>query len=248
MIPMMRPLLIALQFLTCLPLRLREAPQPAELGRSLLWYPLIGALIGSLLYGIDLVLGDAALLLRATLLLVVWVTITGALHLDGLADSADAWVGGHGDRERMLTIMKDPHVGPCAVVSLTLVLLLKFSALCAVLEHGQRIMLFLPPLLARCAMPALFASTPYVRPSGIGSAHAAHLPHRAAIVTVAVTLTGLLLIFGMPAVVGTATAVLVFILLRRLLLRRLGGTTGDTAGAMIEIIEVAVLSAAGLRG
>lgn len=243
---MPRTLLIALQFLTCVPVRLREAPRPAELGRSLLWYPLIGGLIGGLLYTIDVALSHAASLLRSVLVLAVWVMVTGALHLDGLADTADAWAGGQGDRKRMLTIMKDPHIGPSAVVVLILLLLLKLSALCALAHHGQRLTLFLAPLLARCAMPALFASTPYVRSAGIASAHAAHLPRLPAIAVVAATLTGVLLLFGTAGVVPSAAAIVVFVLLRQVLLQRLGGTTGDTAGATIEIIEAVVLTVTGL--
>jgi adenosylcobinamide-GDP ribazoletransferase len=71
-------------------------------------------------------------MLHAALLLTVWVLLSGGLHLDGLADSADAWLGGFGDRERTLTIMKDPRSGPIAVVVLVLVLLLKFCALAGV--------------------------------------------------------------------------------------------------------------------
>ncbi|MEK1940892.1 MAG: adenosylcobinamide-GDP ribazoletransferase, partial [Pseudomonas sp.] len=121
----MLPLLIAMQFLTSLPVRLPGMPSPEQLGRSLLWYPVVGLLIGLLLYGLDAVLNGAPVLLHAALILAAWVALSGALHLDGLADSADAWLGGFGDRERTLSIMKDPRSGPIAVVTLVLVLLLK---------------------------------------------------------------------------------------------------------------------------
>src|SRR5690606_7992123 len=120
------PLLIALQFLTNLPIRLPGMPAPEEQGRSLLWYPLVGLLIGLVLVCGGWLLDDSANLLVAALLLTLWVGMTGALHLDGLADTADAWLGGFGDCERTLTIMKDPRSGPIAVVVLVLLLLLKF--------------------------------------------------------------------------------------------------------------------------
>jgi adenosylcobinamide-GDP ribazoletransferase len=245
MIP--RPLLIALQFLTRLPVRLERGPEPAELGRSLLWYPLVGALLGLLLWALDAILARTSPTLRAGLVLACWELLTGALHLDGLADSVDAYIGGHGDRERMLAIMKDPHIGPGAVTAVVLVLLLKFAALCAILDGGRRTDLFLAPLLARAAIPALFASTPYVRSHGIASAHAAQLPRRGAAAVVIATLSGVLLLFGISSALAVLVTTLSFVLLRKWFMRSLGGTTGDTAGAMIEVIEASVLVLVGIR-
>ena len=108
----MTPLLIALQFLTRLPVRLPGMPEPQQIGRSLLFYPLVGLLLGLALLALEWVLGDTSTLLEAALLLAAWVALSGGLHLDGLADTADAWVGGYGDRERTLAIMKDPRSGP----------------------------------------------------------------------------------------------------------------------------------------
>jgi adenosylcobinamide-GDP ribazoletransferase len=243
----LRPFLIALQFLTRLPVRLGQAPEPLDLGRSLLWYPVVGLLLGGLLYGLDASLSATVPLpLRAGLLVAAWVLVTGALHLDGLADSADAWIGGRGERERMLVIMKDPRAGPAAVAAIVVVLLLKFAALEAI-PPGHRIDLLLPPLLARAAIPLLFACTPYVCANGIAAAHAEFVPPRSAITVVVASLGIALLTLGAVAAVAAAAAALCFGALRAWLVRRLGGTTGDTAGAMIELIEASVLVAIGLR-
>lgn len=104
----MLPFWIALQFLSSLPVRLPGMPAAEQMGRSLLFYPVVGLLFGVLLWAFDSLLAASPLLLHAALLLTLWVLLSGALHLDGLADSADAWLGGFGDRERTLTIMKDP--------------------------------------------------------------------------------------------------------------------------------------------
>lgn len=241
----LRPFLIALQFLSCLPVRLSPAPEPVETGRSLLWYPLVGLLLGAMLWGLGLLLAPVAPLLRAALLLGVWVLTTGALHIDGLGDTADAWVGSHGDRERMLAIMKDPYAGPMAVAAIVVVLLLKFAALETLLAYTDDGMhlghVVLAPLLARCAMPLLFATTPYVRAAGLGSAMTAHLPRRAALIVALLTALSVCLLYGMTGVIAVAGALVIFAGLRHALLRRLGGTTGDTAGAMIELIEAGVL-------
>jgi adenosylcobinamide-GDP ribazoletransferase len=152
----MLPLWIALQFLSSLPIRLPGMPAPQQLGRSLLFYPLVGLLFGVILWALNLLLSGAPLLLHAALLLTVWVLLSGALHLDGLADSADAWLGGFGDRERTLTIMKDPRSGPIAVVTLALVLLLKFTALVALIEQQQGLALIIVPLIGRAALLGCF--------------------------------------------------------------------------------------------
>lgn len=234
------PLLIALQFLTRLPIRLPGMPEPVDMGRSLLWYPLVGLLLGGLLLVLHLLLGSAPVLLHAALLLAAWVALSGGLHLDGLADTADAWVGGYGDRERTLEIMKDPRSGPIAVVLLVLVLLLKFAALVALLQAGQWAALLLAPWLGRSLLPLLFSTTAYVRAGGLGEALSQHLPRQRVPWLLAVN--GLaMLVLGWSALAAIVTALLVFYLLRRALVARLGGTTGDTAGALLELVECAVL-------
>ena len=235
--------LTALQFLTRLPVRLPGVPAAAVQGRSLLYYPLVGLLLGLLLL-IPAGLFGATPSVAAALVLAVWVVVTGGLHLDGLADSADAWIGGHGDRERSLAIMKDPASGPMGVAALVLVLLLKFAALEALLDSGNHGALVLAPMLGRAGALALFLSTPYVRPGGLGQALADHLPRREA--------GHVLVLAGLLAVILEGGTAFVMLLaagalgwgLRALMLRRLGGTTGDTAGVLIELVEAAALVAA----
>ena len=233
----MLPFWIALQFLSSLPVSLPGMPEPRELGRSLLFYPLVGLLFGLLLWLASLLLQGTPAPLHAALLLTVWVLLSGALHLDGLADSADAWLGGFGDRERTLQIMKDPRSGPIAVVTLVLVLLLKFCALWVLVEQGIGAQLLLAPLIGRAAMLGLFLCTPYVRPGGLGQALAEHLPRPAAGWVLLGTALFCLVLGGWVVVLALA----VFAWLRHLMCRRLGGTTGDTAGALLELLELAVI-------
>ncbi len=233
----MLPFWIALQFLSSLPVRLPGMPAPREIGRSLLCYPLVGLLFGLLLWLASHLLQGAPAPLHAALMLALWVLLSGALHLDGLADSADAWLGGFGDRERTLQIMKDPRSGPIAVVTLTLVLLLKFCALWVLVEQGTGAQLLLAPLIGRAAMLGLFLSTPYVRPGGLGQALAEHLPRAAAGWVLLACALFCLALGGWIVVLALA----VFAWLRQLMCRRLGGTTGDTAGALLELLELAVV-------
>ncbi|MEW8357411.1 MAG: adenosylcobinamide-GDP ribazoletransferase [Candidatus Thiodiazotropha sp.] len=243
---MLRPLLIALQFLTVLPVRIDGALDAKETGRSLLYYPIVGLLIGALLAAALWVLGDAPPLITAAVLLAPWVAVTGALHLDGLADSADAWVGGHGDRDKTLTIMKDPRSGPMAVVALILVLLIKFAALVQILSNGAWELVVVAPVLGRTALVLLFLTTPYVRHQGLGSVLASHLPRRGCVLAIAFTLVAVVVFFESKAWWLLAVFAGVFIVLRRLMLRRIEGATGDTAGALVEITETVVLLTAAL--
>jgi adenosylcobinamide-GDP ribazoletransferase len=232
---------LALQFLTRLPTPQTGEPGERQLGRAALYYPLIGAIIGVLLYSLAQLGAAQPPLLMAALLLLLWVGVTGALHLDGLADMADAWVGGHGDAERTLAIMKDPACGPMGVAAVVVLLLLKFVAIASLSPDGLGWLIF-SPILGRAVVLLLFLSTPYARSRGLGHPIAHHLPRLPAVL---VALTAILLpfaIFGwpMPVMILAAVAAVV-VLYRRALLRRLGGWTGDGAGALIEIIEAVVL-------
>ncbi|WP_277962319.1 adenosylcobinamide-GDP ribazoletransferase [Pseudomonas sp. RIT-To-2] len=237
----MLPFWIALQFLSSLPVRLAGMPPPQAMGRSLLCYPLVGLLFGGLLWALNLVLAGTPALLHAALLLAAWVLLSGGLHLDGLADSADAWLGGFGDRARTLEIMKDPRSGPIAVVTLVLVLLLKFCALLAVVDGGHAQVLLIAPLLGRASLLGLFLTTPYVRAGGLGQALADHLPRAAGRGVLLVSVAACWLLAGFKGLAMVAVAVLIGAWLRRQMCRRLGGTTGDTAGALLELLEMAVL-------
>jgi len=237
----MLPFWIALQFLSSLPVRLPGMPEPREMGRSLLCYPLVGVLFGLLLWLASHLLQGVAAPLHAALLLALWVLLSGALHLDGLADSADAWLGGFGDRERTLQIMKDPRSGPIAVVTLVLVLLLKFCALWVLVEQGAGALLMLAPVVGRAAMLGLFLGTPYVRKGGLGQALAEQLPRRSAGWVLLGSVSLCLLLGGWLALWSLLASLAVFCWLRRLMCQRLGGTTGDTAGAMLELLELTVV-------
>ncbi len=240
---MIKPFLVALQFLTCLPVYLKTQPNEKEIGHSLLYYPLVGLIIGLFLIALGWLFNHTPPLVTAALLITSWVLLTGALHLDGLADSADAWIGGMGDREKTLAIMKDPSCGPTGVVTLILILLLKFVALYSLIIVNEWIAILLASTLARTLIPLLFLTTPYVRSHGLGSPIATHQPRRLSIFII--TTIPLLILLFTDSIYSwiLIAAILTFVLLRHLMMRRLDGTTGDTAGALIEITEtVALLS------
>lgn len=236
----MTPFWIALQFLTVLPIELKRIPTAKQNGQSLLFYPLVGLLIGLILFGLSILLVKLPIILVAIIILVIWIWLTGGLHLDGLADTADAWVGGFGDRERTLKIMKDPSCGPIGVLSLVIVCLMKFSALYVLLEQRLSAFLILIPMLGRSVPLFLFLTTRYVRANGLGRSITDSIPKTVGWVVFVITLT-LLCMFELIGLVALISCLLLLVYLRFLFIKRIGGITGDTVGAAIELSETGLI-------
>lgn len=241
MITALRALSIAVAFLTVLPAPVVTPSSPREDGLSLACFPLVGLLLGGLLALLWLAAQSWPPLVAAAILLATWAVLTGALHLDGLADSADAWLGGIGDRERTLAIMQDPRCGTAAVVAVVIVLVLKFAALVTVVTHGDWAVLVAAPLLARAALVVLFVTTPYVRAGGIMHEKIRQASRGSVLLVAALATLPVVVLAGQATWVAAIAAAPVAWLLRRAMLSRLGGTTGDTGGALVEMVETAVL-------
>ncbi|MCW8885763.1 MAG: adenosylcobinamide-GDP ribazoletransferase [Motiliproteus sp.] len=241
----LQSLVLAFQFLTRIPMPDIGIAAAPVVGRSLLFYPLVGLVIGAALWLLQLLtnqLWPQQWELQAALILMLWCLLSGGLHLDGLADSADAWVGGMGDPERTLELMKDPRCGPMAVVIVVLLLLTKFAAIGVILSKQPALLLLAPPL-GRGSLLLLFLTTAYVRVQGIGAQLVEQMPRNGCWLALAVVLLLPLLVLGAQGLWVLLLPLVGFFGLRALMIRRLGGTTGDTAGAMVEIIEMLALLA-----
>ncbi len=238
---MLKSFFLAMQFLTRLPVPSSDDLPDEAHGRMVLFYPLVGLLIGSLLSLGYYLIGNTSNLLQAALLLMVWVAITGALHIDGLADLTDAWVGGHGDKARTLEILKDSRSGPMAVTVVVLLLLIKFAALESLLSSGVWSALLLVPLIGRAGLVASLLYLPYVRPEGLGAMQASHLPKDQARNILLASLLFCFLFWGWDTLLVLLAIIACFMLLRQSLIDRLGGLTGDAAGAICELLEVTAL-------
>lgn len=236
----MTPFFIALQFLTTFPVQLKQMPTKQQNGQSLLFYPVVGLLIGFILFALANLLHALPIILLSSVILVAWIWLTGGLHLDGLADTADAWVGGFGDPERTLAIMKDPSCGPIGVLSLIILCLIKWSALYVLLEKQLYSALILFPLLSRLAPLFLFLTTPYVREKGLGSAMAEYIPKTAAIIVFVLSLLTSVY-WGWAGIMSAIVMTASLLYLRHKFIQRIGGITGDTVGASIEICEAVSL-------
>jgi adenosylcobinamide-GDP ribazoletransferase len=225
----------AITFMTILPAPRGVAPS-GEIGRAAVWFPLVGLLIGLLLWGVQW--GANHLFdpwLAGVLVTTAWAVSTGALHLDGLADCCDGLLAPV-SRERRLEILRDPRVGSFGAVGLVLVLLLKAAAAGVV----NPVALLLAPTWARWLL-LLAARQPQARPDGMGAAFAMWLTPGvligAAVVPV-VLAVAIIPLRSLPALVVALAVCWGVIALAK---ARLGGVTGDVYGLVVELAEVAVL-------
>jgi adenosylcobinamide-GDP ribazoletransferase len=234
----MNSFLIALQFLTIIPVTYSFIASDKQLGDSSLFYPVIGLIIGGILVFSTLWLSGLSLFVQAAIILILWVLLTGGLHLDGLADCADAWVGGLGSKQRSLDIMKDPAAGPIAVVVLVLLLLLKWSMISVIIEQKTIEVLLLAPMLGRVGILILMLIADYIRTDGLGKTIVLNLPVPA--------VKGLVLFCMLLSVYYLGILPIVFMLMMLFALyyqskKRLGGVTGDVYGASVELVEITIL-------
>jgi adenosylcobinamide-GDP ribazoletransferase len=232
--------LIACQFLTRLPVPLRAAMEPAQMGHSMRWFPLVGALIGVLVAGLDaalgLVLGEEV---RAVVLVVALAALTGGLHLDGLMDSCDGLFSVAAPARR-LEIMRDSRVGSFAVIGLTTLLLLKYAALLSLPGPLRLGGLIAMGAISRWTMVYASVCYPSARSDGLGSAYKAAAGRNELLIA---TLLVLILIssLGFAGWLALLLALPVAITLAQYALGKIGGLTGDTYGAICEVSEVSVV-------
>ncbi len=229
----------AVQFLTIAPPLVRRSFTPAELGRAVGYFPLVGLLIGGCVLGLDRLL--ARFLppgVTAALVLTGWILCTGALHLDGFLDSCDGLFGGRTPEDR-LRILRDERVGAFAVIGGILLLLVKFQCLTALPQRGAA--LCLAPVLGRWGMTVAVVAFPYARAEGLGRAMKDHAGWGQALVASAIAVAAAWFIAGTLGLLLMLLCGALIFLATRYVLTRLPGLTGDIYGAFCELLEMAVL-------
>ncbi len=236
----MRGFLVACQYLTTLPLPPQKAGV-ADLGPAAPYFPAVGALLGLILAGGDLLLLSALPPgVAAVVLLAGWVLLTGGLHLDGLADSLDG-LGGGWSREEALAIMREPRVGAYGVVGIVLILLLKASALTASAPGLRWQALLLAPTLGRLVPVLLARLCPPARSEGRGQAFALSVSVAGVAGATGFAVALALLVLWPWGVVLLGWTFASAWLIGRSLNRRLGGVTGDLLGGAVEVTEGLIL-------
>ena len=253
-------LALATEFLTVLPVRRTRAEEtaaaePPDMARALPWFPLVGALLGLALVGLDWALSFIFPLgIRAVALLVFDALVTGMLHLDGFVDCCDALLGTR-TVERRLEILRDSRVGAYGALGGALLLIAKFAALTALVSGPVRVLALLAaPILGRWGMVYAVTRYPYARAAGAGapfrSRGNSHLI-LASIIMLLLLAASALMIGSRGSEIGALLTLTVLLLVTALLVllgwlawasRRLGGgLTGDTYGAACVLGELAVL-------
>lgn len=236
----MQPFFAALSFLTILRIPARWCGGEQQIARSLAWFPLVGVVIGGAMATLDTLL--CALfpgpLLPSALLVIAMIASSGGLHLDGLADSADAFMSSRG-KERMLEIMKDSRIGAMGALAITALLLVKFSALASLPQAWRTPVIFLMPVAGRMALVVKTNLLPYARATG-GLATLTHGHNRPwqGIVALSILTTLGCALLGWRGVWIAAASLLATLLFARYCKAKIGGLTGDTLGAACELVEV----------
>ena len=232
-------LIAAFQFLTISPTLIKRMFTSQEMGRAVGWFPLVGVVLGFLLYGVNY----AAQLIfpvtvSAALTLFAWIIFTRAFHLDGFMDTCDGLFGGW-TPERRLEIMKDSRMGAFGVAGGILVLITKYSALSSSTNLFAAIML--ATTLGRWASPLVIYAFPYAREDGLGIEMKQNVSIREIILATliaaitawfAANWTGFFLMLG-SAVIGFLVAFYA--------MRLISGLTGDIYGTVTTLVEMLVL-------
>jgi len=236
--------LAAVGCLTILPVGSRGMVREAELGHAFLWFAPVGLLVGGVLVSVHAVASRLVPpSVAAACVLAVWVVITGALHLDGLADVCDGLYGGHTPEER-LRIMKDPHVGAMAVVAVCVLLILKAALIGSLSQRIAMPALLLSPCLGRSAMVWLGTTLPYARAEGgVAEAFVRSAGRRPLWWASGVAFIAAGLLLGVRGIGIVLASLLATCILCAVFRRTLGGVTGDALGAAGELLEVLTLLA-----
>jgi len=237
----MRLYLVALQFLTIIPLPFSVRCEEKDLGRSMAFFPLVGLTIGGVLVGTDFILARFLPRQLVDMLLIAAMTaMTGALHLDGLADVCDG-LAARGGRERFLAVMKDSRIGAVGVVGLILGLSLKYGALNALPAGIRREALFFFPAAARFSQVLMTVGARQARSDGLGALFVSGAGGCQLAVAGLTALGVTFLCLGVRGIFSLLAALLVTLGLKRWFQRRLEGVTGDVIGCVSEVNEIVVL-------
>lgn len=236
----MKAFLVALQFLTILPIKIVSKVEKEVFGKSLVWFPFVGGLIGLVLSSIIFLFDFLPQPVIAALILVGSVVITGGIHLDGFADMCDGLYG-FSNKERALEIMRDPHIGTMAAVGLAIVLILKFSILATLPKAIMWKWLILMAAFARWSQVLSCFSSRYARQDGKARYFIEYVRWRQLIIGgMFIAILFILLLRGKGLILFIAS-LLPVILSINYIRNKVGGMTGDTIGAVNEIAETSVL-------
>ncbi len=239
----MKSILTAFRFLTIIPLGKGEDVDPKGMASAMAWFPAVGLVLGLVLAGIDKVFQHYISQRVADIILIgILALITGCLHLDGFADTLDGIFGGRGDRERILAIMKDSHVGAVGVVGIILLLMLKYASLESVNWHYRTGALVIMPAVARWSQVITAFGADFARKHGsLAQPFVEHMEMWHFMVATATAAVAVFVFGGIKGMFILVAAGVFALAAKLYFTKRIGGVTGDTIGAVSEAVEALVL-------
>lgn len=238
---------LAWRLLTVIPLPFIPADSNRPAGLAAAYYPLVGLILGLLLAGAGWIVSlFFPVGLAAALLLTLWASLTGLLHLDGFMDSCDGLLPPR-EPARRLEIMKDSRVGAFGAIGVVLLLLVKFNALAALPAEYRLTGLIVIPVLARWAVTWVMVRYPLARREGASVFFSAGLGWPQVIIASAIAAATAVGGLGWLGLLLGGIAWLVMTLISALAMARIAGLTGDVYGAICEVVETALLLALALR-
>lgn len=232
-------IVVAFQFLTRLYLPINVEWDTANLRRSLMWFGLVGAFIGVILAGAMTLFNRLDLIpaVSAIIILLIWIFITGGMHIDGISDMADGFFS-MSDKEKTLEIMKDSHVGAFGVITIVFLLLIKFEMLKEFIIIEKNVwLLILPPTIARIAAGLVLSFYETTKKSGLGYTFHSSDPRIFWTIGFIVTLI-ISAIINIKSLIFIGIAILASNLMALWAKKKIGGLNGDIYGAIVETVEI----------
>lgn len=237
----MTEFLLAVQFLTIIPVKAGFSAK--KTAGAVVFFPVIGLLLGLILAGTNILMAKAGFdtLLSSAATIVLLVVLTGGIHMDGLADTADALASGK-DRKKQLKIMRDPHIGSMGALALVCVIVLKIILLNGIPSPVKPAALILMCVLGRWAMVFIMHNFTYARKNGKAKIFMQGLNRKKLFFASLFATTAALIIYGVKGLVVMAPAAVLVYIAGRLISNKMGGITGDVIGTANELTEVLILS------
>lgn len=245
----MKRFLLLLSFMTRIPIKEVEYDRE-ELGKSMIFFPLVGVIIGIFLiftYRIFLML-TSNFLITSIFIVLVEILLTGAIHLDGLADTFDG-IYSYRDKDKILEIMKDSRIGTNGVIALLVTLCLKISCIYFLISYGLNYILVIYPIIGRLASLSSCVFSPYAKKDGMGKCFVDYTNKKSLLIAFLYSLIFFFSVIresvfeiGLFIAIALPLIILIFsFLFSKKMERTIGGITGDTLGALLELSETLYL-------
>ena len=237
---MIKQLIILIQFMTRIPVFVNVEYDEEKLGKSIKYFPLVGAIIGIFLYGINILAGKITenRQIAAIIIIIAEIFITGLIHIDGLADTADGLFS-YAEKEKILEIMRDSRVGTNGAVALILYFMTKVILLSEI--RPEYIILY--PVISRLSTSINAGLGEYARKNGMSNGIIAKNGKKEAVISIIITMILSFIILKVKGLIILIFAILFILLLMKGVKRKIGGITGDTMGASLELTSILVLLA-----